>query len=154
HRLGIFGHAQNLERGGTMVREVAVEVAPPAIFGRIDTDDRVAPEIHVGPVHLQVTPAAQRRRGLAGIYCYLLATPRAQFPEGGGGKADRGKRRHSRFGDAKGRRQYRIGAAGDLDRAGALFGPAGDRKYGAQSVVRHAWNSWLVKQFSRVHLRL
>ena len=39
--------------------------------------------------------------------------------------------------DAERRRQDRIGAAGDLDRAGAFLGPAGDRKNRTQSTIDH-----------------
>ena len=63
----------------------------------------------------------------------LLAAAGAQFPEIGGGEAGRGERRGARRPDAERRRQDRVGAAGDLDRARPLLGPAGDGK-----IVRNA----------------
>ena len=52
HRLAIFRHAEHAEGGGTMVREVAVQIAPAAVLGRIDAHHRVALGRHGRPVHL------------------------------------------------------------------------------------------------------
>src|SRR2546430_6070761 len=48
----------------------------------------------------------------------------------------RRERGRAGLGDPERRRQYRICAAGDLDRAGALLAPAGDRENRAQGIVR------------------
>ena len=82
--------------------------------------------------------AAQRGDRLAQVDRDLLAAPGAQFPEIGGGEPGRGERRGTGRTDAERRRQYRVGAAGDLDRAGPLLGPAGDRQDRAQCVVCHS----------------
>ena len=81
--------------------------------------------------------AAQRGDGLAQIDRDLLAAAGAQFPQIGGGEAGRGERRGAGRADAERRRQDRVGAAGDLDRARPLFGPAGDRQNRAQRVMCH-----------------
>src|SRR5438093_934886 len=60
HGLAILRHAEHAERGGAMVREVAVEVAPASVLGRIDAHHRVALGRHGRPVHLHVVPAAER----------------------------------------------------------------------------------------------
>ena len=116
-----------------MVREVAVQIAPAAVLGGIDAHHRVALGRHGRPVHLHVVPAAERGGRLAGIDRDLLTTPGAQLPQIGDGEADRRERGGAGLADAERRRQDRIGAAGDLDRAGALLAPAGDRagSYGA-----------------------
>jgi hypothetical protein len=72
-------------------------------------------------------PAAQRGDGLAQIDPDLLAAASALFPEIGRGQARRCESRRSGGSDSEWRRQYRIRTAGDLDGAGPLFGPAGDR---------------------------
>ena len=82
-------------------------------------------------------PAAQRGDRLAQIDRDLLAPAAAQFPQIGGGEPGRGKRRGAGGADAERGRQYRVGAAGDLDLAGPLLGPAGDRHNRAQGVVSH-----------------
>ena len=143
HRLAIFRHAEHAESGGAMVREIAVEIAPAAILSRIDAHHRVALGRHGRPVHLHVLSAAQRGGRLAGIDRDLLAAPGAQLPQIGDGEADRRERGGAGLADAERRRQYRIGAAGDLDRAGALLGPAGDRQQRAQSIIGHGRNSSL-----------
>ena len=148
HRLAIFRHAEHAEGGGTMVREIAVEIAPAAVLGRIDAHHRVALGRHGRPVHLHVTPAAERGGRLAGIDRDLLAPPGAQFPQIGDGEADRRERGGTGLADAERRRQDRIGAAGDLDRAGALLGPAGDRQQRAQSIIGHGRDSWLCRNVS------
>jgi hypothetical protein len=40
HRLTVFGHAENLERRRSMVREIGVNIAPVAVLRRIDAGDR------------------------------------------------------------------------------------------------------------------
>ena len=82
-------------------------------------------------------PAAQRGDRLAQVDRDLLPAAGAQFPEIGRGEAGRGERSGARGPDAERRRQYRISAAGDLDRPRPLFGPAGDGQNGAQRVVCH-----------------
>src|SRR2546422_3936884 len=72
-----------------MVREIAVEIAPAAVPGRIGAHHRVALGRHGRAVHLHVVRAAERGRGLARIDRGLLAAARAQFPEIGDGEADR-----------------------------------------------------------------
>ena len=141
HRLAIFRHAEHAEGGGAMVREIAVEIAPAAVLGRIDAHDRVALGRHGRAVHLHVVPAAERGGRLARIDRDLLATPGAQLPQIGDGEADRRERGGTGLADAERRRQDRIGAAGDLDRAGALLGPAGDRQQRAQSIIGHSQDS-------------
>ena len=141
HRLAIFRHAEHAEGGGTMVREIAVEIAPAAVLGRIDAHHRVALGRHGRPVHLHITPAAERGGRLAGIDRDLLATPGAQFPQIGDGEADRRERGGTGLADAERRRQDRIGTAGDLDRTGAFLGPAGDRQQRAQSIIGHSQDS-------------
>ena len=56
--LAIFRHAEYAEGGGTMVREVAVDVAPAAVLGRIDAHYLVALGREGRSVHLHVMPAA------------------------------------------------------------------------------------------------
>ena len=105
-----------------------MDVAPAAVLGRVHAHHRVAVASRPGAVHLQIMPAAQRGDRLAQIDRDLLAAAGAQLPEIGGGEP--GCRECSGTGrtDAKRRRQHRVGAAGDLDRAGPLLGPAGDRQ--------------------------
>ena len=116
HCLAIFRHAEHAEGSSTMVREIAVEIAPAAVLGRIDAHHRVALGRHGRPVQLHVTPATERGGRLAGIDRDLLAPPGAQFPQIGGGEANRRERGGTGLTDAERRRQDRIGAAGDLDR--------------------------------------
>ena len=49
HRLAIFRHSEYAEGGGTIVREIAVEIAPAAVLGRIDAHYRVALGRNVEP---------------------------------------------------------------------------------------------------------
>ena len=42
HRVAVFRHAEHLERGLAVVREIGVDVAPAAVLRRIDAHDRVA----------------------------------------------------------------------------------------------------------------
>ena len=60
--------------------------------------------------------------------------PVRSVPQIGDGEADRGERGGAGLADAERRRQDRIGVAGDLDRAGALAAPAGDRQDRTQGV--------------------
>src|SRR5262245_25986590 len=80
HRLAIFRHAEHAERGSTMVREVAVEIAPAAVLGGINAHHRVALSRHGRAVQLHVMPATERGGRLPGIDRDLLSTPGAQFP--------------------------------------------------------------------------
>ena len=82
-------------------------------------------------------PAAQRGDRLAQIDRDILAPAGAQFPEIGSGETGGGEGRRTGRPDAERRRQHRIGAAGDLDRAAPLLGPAGDRQDRAQRVMCH-----------------
>ena len=45
-------------RIGAVVREIGVDVAPAAVFGRVHTHYRVAVSPDLGAVHLQIMPAA------------------------------------------------------------------------------------------------
>ena len=59
HRLAIFRHAEHTEGGRTMVREIAVEIAPAAVLRRIDAHYGVALGRHRRAVQLHVMPAAE-----------------------------------------------------------------------------------------------
>src|SRR5215471_15245701 len=141
HRLTIFRHAEHAERGGTMVREVAVEIAPAAIFGGIDTHHRVALSRHGRAIHLQVMSAAERGGRLPGIDRDLLSTPGAQFPQLGDGETDRCERSGAGLADAERRGQDWIADTRDFDGAGALAVPPGDGKNRAQRSVAHGLTS-------------
>src|SRR5262249_7109763 len=104
HCLALFRHAEYTEGGGTMVREIAVEIAPAAILGRVDTHYRVTLGGHGRSVQLHVMPTAERGGCLAGIDRDLLATPRAQGPQIGDGEADGRKRGSTGLADAERRR--------------------------------------------------
>ena len=125
-----------------MVREIAVEIAPATVLCRIDAHHRVALGRHLRAVQLHVMPAAERGRRLATIDRDVLSTSRAQLPQIGDGEASRRKRSGAGLADAERRWQDRIGAAGDLDRAGAFLGPAGYRQDRAQSIVDHDDSPW------------
>ena len=110
HRRALFWHAEHAEGGGTMVREIAVEIAPAAVLGRINPHHGITLGRYWRPVHLHVTPTAERGSRLAGIDRDLLAPPGAQFPQIGDGEADRRERRGTGLADAERRRQDRIGS--------------------------------------------
>ena len=80
HRIAILRHAEHAERGGAMVGEVAVQVAPAAILGGIDAHDRVAPGRDLAVAQLHVVAAAQRCGGLAHIDRHGLAAARCATP--------------------------------------------------------------------------
>ena len=141
HRLAILRHAEHAERGGTMVREVAVEIAPAAVLGGIDTHHHVALSRHGRAVQFHVMPAAERGGRLPGIDRNLLSTPGAQFPQLGDGEADRRERGGAGLADAERRGQDWIGDSGDFDGAGALGVPPGDGKNRAQRSVAHGFSS-------------
>src|SRR5947208_14675960 len=88
--------------------------------------------------------SAQRGGCLACVGRYLLVPPGAHQPQIGDGEADRRERSGAGLADAERRRQYRIGAAGDLDLAGPFVAPAGDRQDRTQSVVGHGVNAFSV----------
>ena len=137
HRLPLLGHAEHIHRGGAVVREIGVDIAPAAVLRRVDAHHRVPVGRNRRAVDLQVMAAAQRSDRLAQIDRNLLAAAAAQLPQIGGGEPGRGQCRGTRRTDAERGRQYRVGAAGDLDFAGTLLGPAGNRQDRAQGVVGH-----------------
>src|SRR5215510_14532302 len=73
YQLAIFGHTEHAQGSGTMVREIAVEIAAATVLGRIDPHHRVALGGHVRPVHLHVVPAAEGGGRLARIDGNALA---------------------------------------------------------------------------------
>ena len=81
HRLLVLGDAQHFERGGAMVREIGVDVAPAPVLGRVHAHDRVALVRDLGLFHLEVMAAAQRRGGAPRIDGDPLLLAAAQFPE-------------------------------------------------------------------------
>ena len=139
HRVAILRNAEHAQRGGAMVREIAVDIAPAAVLRRIDAHHRVALGRHRRAVHLQVMAAAQRRGGVARYRPRPPAAPGAQLPQIGDREPGRGERGGARLADPERRRQYRIGAAGDLDAPARVLGPAGDRQDGAQRFIDHVW---------------
>src|SRR5262249_21689584 len=77
HCLTLFRHAEHTEGSSPVVREIAVEIAPAAILGRIDAHHRVALSRHGCPVQVHITPATERGSRLAALDCDLLAPPGA-----------------------------------------------------------------------------
>src|SRR5262249_12456257 len=141
HRLTIFRYVEHAERSSTMVREVAVEIAPAAILGGIDAHHHIALSRHGRAVHLHVMPAAEPGGRWPGIARDLLPTPGAQSPQIGDGEADRRERSGAGLADAERRRQDWIADSGDFDFAGALAVPPGDGKNRAQRSVAHGLTS-------------
>ena len=137
HRIAVLRHAEHAQRGGAMVGEIAVQVAPAAILGRIDAHDRVALRRNLAVAQLHVVAAAQRCGGLAHIDRHGLLPPGAHLPQIGGREPGRGQRRRAGHADAERRRQDRVGAAGECHRVRAVGGPAGNRQDRAQGLVRH-----------------
>ena len=128
HCLAIFLHAEHAQRGGAMVGEVAVQVAPAAILGRIDAHDGVARVRDLAVAKLHVMAAAQRRRGLAQIDRNRLLPSGAHLPQRGGSEPGRGQRRGAGHADTEWSRNDRVGAAGECHRVRAVGGPAGGRQ--------------------------
>src|ERR1700730_4639855 len=60
HRLAVFLAAKDAQRGGAVVREVGMDVAPAAVLGRIHAHHRVAVVPDLGAVPLQIMPDATR----------------------------------------------------------------------------------------------
>ncbi len=135
HRLLFLRHVEHLQRGGAVVREIRVDVAPVPVLGRVHAHDRVALVRDLGLFHLQVMAAAQRGGGATGIDRRFLLAPGAQLPQIADREADRRQAGGAGLADLERGRQDRIAAAGDLDRAGAFLGPANDRQDRAQSVM-------------------
>ena len=103
HRLALLCHAEHAERGGTMVGEIAMQIAPPSVAGRIDAHDAVARVRKRTVAELHVGPAAQRRRRLPQVDRHRLAPPGPVFPQGGGREPRRrpgSRRRPCRCGTA------------------------------------------------------
>ena len=79
------------------------------------------PSVDTGAPTISILLAAAERAGcLPAIDRNVLATPGAHFPQIGHSKADRRERHCAGLADAKRRRQYRIGATGDLDRGESI----------------------------------
>ena len=137
HRITALLAAEYTECGGAVVREVRVDIAPPAVFGRIHTHHLIAFVSDLGAVDFEVMAAAQRSHGLPQIDRSLLAPAAAQFPQIGGCEPGRGKSRGAGRTDAERGRQDRVGAAADLDVFQPVLGPAGNRQDRAQRVIGH-----------------
>ena len=112
HRLLVFGNAEHLQCGGAVVREIAVQVTPTTVPGRVDTHDRVAFGRNVVFFELHVTPAAKRGGCPPYVHSDLLTSPGARFPDVRDGEADGPKRGGAGFGNAKGRGQERVFSVG------------------------------------------
>src|SRR6516162_6569044 len=121
YRLTVLLTAENAQRGGAMVWEVGMDIAPAAVLGRVHAHHRIAVFPDFGAVHLQVMTAAQRGDCLAQTDRDLLAAPGAQFPQIRCGETSRCECRGPGRTDAERRRQHRVVAAGDLDGARPLF---------------------------------
>ena len=121
-----------------MIWEIAVQVVPPAIFGRIYPHDRRALPGDRAAVDLQVLAAAQRCGGSPRVDRNLLTTAGAQFPQVRHGQAHRRQAGRRGVPDAEGRREYRIISPRNLNLAGKCAIPSGNRQQLLQSVVhRH-----------------
>ena len=137
HCVAVLGHPEHAQRGGAMVGEVAVQVAPAAILGGIHAHDGVAPVRHLAIAQLHVVAAAQRRGGLPHIDRNGLAAPGARFPQIRGRKPRCGQCRRTGHSDAERCRQNGIGAAGERHAVSACSGYAGNRQDRAQGLFRH-----------------
>ena len=137
HGVAILRDAQYFERCRTMVRKIAVQIAPAAIPARIDAHDAVARRGDLAIAQAHVVPAAQRCRRLAQIHCHLLTPPGAKLPQFSCRESARSHRCRARHADAERRRQHRIGAARKRDGSRKFVWPTGDRKDCPQSFMRH-----------------
>ena len=86
HGIAVFRHAEHAQRRGAVVGEVGVDVAPAAVFGRVDAHDRIAPGGDLAVAEFHVMAAAQGCGGMADVDRDGLAAAGAQFPQVGGGK--------------------------------------------------------------------
>src|SRR5438132_264805 len=84
HGVAGFLAAENLERGGAVVREIGVDVAPPPVLGRVHAHDGIAVAAHLDAVDLQIGPAAQRGGRVPQIDRDFLTLAGAQLPQIGG----------------------------------------------------------------------
>ena len=137
NRIPIFLYAEHSEGGGTVIREVAVQVAPTSVFGGIEPHDAVAIGRNRCGIQRQVPRTAQRGSCLPRVDGNLLAAPRAHLPQVGDGQAHRRQCSRAGLADAERRGQYRISVVGDINVSRALRIPARDRQDGAQELVGH-----------------
>ena len=150
HCLLVFGNAQHLECGGPVVREIAVQVAPAAVHGGVDTHDRVAFGRNVVFFELHVTPAAERGGSPPHVHCDLLVSTGAGFPKIGDGESDGPERGGAGFGDAERGGQERVFSVGKFQVTQPLLLPFRDRAESAQNFVAHVGHfSFLVAGWAK-----
>ena len=98
HRVLVLLAAEHAQRGGAVVREIGVDIAPAAVLRRIDAHHRVALGRDLGPVHHEIVAAAQAMRRLAAdrprpAACGRCAVPTDRRPPA---RSRRARRRRSR----------------------------------------------------------
>ena len=139
HGIAVFRHAQHTQGGVPVVGEIAVQVAPAPVFGRIHPHYRRAFPSHRRAVEFQVLAAAKGRRGPPRVDGNVLTTPSAEFPKVRHGEAHGRQAGRRGFPDSEGRGQYRVNSARKLDLTGPRVVPTGNRKQFLQNgfVRRH-----------------
>ena len=128
HGLSVFFDAKYAQRGVAVVGEVAVEVAPASVHGRIHAHNRVSFGAGGLAVHRHVLAAAQGGCGVTGVDANLLAASSAELPQVGGCESYGGKAGSGGLTNPEGGGQNRVRAAAELNVGGAFWIPARYRK--------------------------
>ena len=147
-----FLAAEDFQGGGAVVGEIGVDVAPAAVFRRIDAHDRVAGGGNFTVTELHVLAGAEGGGGLADVDGDGLGAAGAVMPQAGGGEAGCGDGGGARLADAERRGQDGVGATGEGHGIRVGSGQAGAGQDGAEGCVRHGrilpWQGRIMPQLA------
>src|SRR5262245_26230989 len=137
HGVAILRRTKHGKRRRAMVGEIAVQITPASIPRGIDAHDTVVRGRNAAAGKLEITPAAQRGRGLAKVDCDFLTPPGANLPQLAGREPCGSQSCSTSRADTERRRQHGIGTASEHHLRGLPVGPTGDRQNAAQRFVWH-----------------